>query len=755
MKRVLYSLGFMNYCSHDPAACLMRVLPNGKVDYIHFEEGMLSRKKQSYQFPLRAIQSCLNYYGVSIDDIDVVALDFMNDQSVHNTAGYYRKLIGDYLRATLKLRHDQVRFCDSHHLAHAYTAFYPSGFDEAAILTIDGLGSEQDTHSIYIADHNTGIKKIYSQKGTGIGLLYSLITEKLGFKEGEEGKTMGLAPYGREHSEVDDILVDLKGNYHGYCVDYSHLMQRQPSIKLLVDIEKCPNKEAVYSPYYVRLAYNIQKELESCLLHLAKEIRRRTGIKKICIAGGVGLNCVANEIIRCAGIFDEVYVQPASGDTGVSLGLAMYGIEVASRDSKFNPIDWKGNYQSFWTYSPIKIRSNKFKDILSEQNILHHPINMKVLAEKLTQKSIIAYYEGGWEFGPRALGHRSFLADPRHKDMKAILNKKIKHRESYRPFAPIIQKEFFDDYFDSPSSDHPHMLYAVNCKSKAIESIPTNVHVDKTARAQTCSPNAGNVYNLLDEFRKITGVPVLVNTSLNDNDEPIVMTPIDALSCFLRTGADILVVDDVVLFREEILDIEKLLKITESLQRESLNKQTDKALRGLIDCSQELESLDDFINHNLLSSLYEKNNKSYNDLERLFFVEKIEISSKLLITDEYHFNILKIMSVHYKRPIPFQDIQILKDNWLSLPNIVENAYILMYNISLLIVDSEVASIFPALSTCQTFYKSKDRAVIRNTENFNIDDLSDEIKKTYEVDKNKSIDDFFNNVINARFISEYL
>ncbi len=755
MNKTLYSLGFMNYCSHDPAACLMRKLPNGQIDYIHFEEGMLSRKKKSFQFPLRAIQACLNHYDIAIGDVDIIALDFMNDRSFHNTSSYYRKLVGDYIRAKLKLRHDQIYFCDSHHLAHAYTAFYPSGFDSAAILTIDGLGSEQDTHSIYLAEHNHGIKKIYSQKGTGIGLLYSLITEKLGFEDGEEGKTMGLAPYGADYPEMDDVLPNLKGDYQGYCVDYTRLMQRQPTPKLCIDIDKCQNKEDIYSPYYARLSYNIQKELECCLLHLAHEIRTRTGAKRLCIAGGVGLNCVANEIIQRSEIFDEVFVQPASGDTGVSLGLAMCGIESASKNNKATKINWKSNLDSFWTYAPVTIDNSDFKKLLSDQGVLYNSFDAKIVAEKLAKKEIVAYYEGGWEFGPRALGHRSFLADPRSTDMKAILNKKIKHREPYRPFAPIVLKEYFSEYFDSLVDNHQHMLYAVRCCEKAKTVIPTVVHVDNTARAQTVSANAGNIYKIINAFNDVTGVPVLVNTSLNDNDEPIVLTPIDALSCFLRTNADVLVVDDVMVNRNQFHDIPKLLKITEEKQLALLCKNTKQALQDLLDYSESIEDINGFLAKNLLSSIYVRYNESYDRLAQSFFVDKIKADTKCLVTDDYHYKILQKMAVYYKKPIPFMDIVILKDSFESLSKIEKGAYILMYNISLLIVDSEVRSSYPLLSTCSTFYRSRDRIVMSEVTDSNINEVSNKIMLSYEVNKKKSINDFFDNTVVVDFISTYL
>jgi len=750
----LYSLGFMSYCSHDPAACLARLQPDGQFDYIHFEEGMLSRKKKSYQFPLRAIQACLDHYEITLQDVDIVALDYMNARSVHNTASYYRKLVGDYIRAKLKLSEKQVYFADSHHIAHAYTAFYPSGFEDAAVLTIDGLGSEQDTHSIYLASSTNGIKKIYSQKGTGIGQMYSLITERLGFDDGEEGKTMGLAPYGEAHAEMDVHLPDLRGNYQGYCVDYSHQMQRQPTPRLRVDIDKCPSKAEVYDPRYVRLAYNIQKELECCLLHISREIHTRTGARRLCVAGGVGLNCVANEIIRCSSIFDEVYVQPSSGDSGIPLGLAMVGIEEAARRSN-RTVDWQSNQKAFWTYAPIKFDNRELRSILAAHDVSCHPVEASAIALTLAEGNIVAYYEAGWEFGPRALGHRSFLADPRPPNMKATLNSKIKHRELYRPFAPIMLIECFPDYFDSPVASHPHMLYAVRCRERARREAQTIVHSDNTARVQTCAPEAGRIYDVISHFFKLTGVPILVNTSLNDNDEPIVMTPVDALSCFLRTNADILVVDDVMVRRSEICDTDVLLATSADWQRVQLRDQTDRALRNLLDFSTGIEDMNGFLTRNLLSSLYARFNESADRLAHTFFIERATNNCTCLVTDSHHLAILRRMAVYYKKSIPFSEILLLDDHWESLGNIPESSYVLLYNLSIYLNDDEVSTAYSALSTCSSFYRSSDRLVQMHGNDTNLDELTAQIMDTYEANTSRSIDEFFSGTLKQEFTRAYL
>ena len=752
----VYSLGFMNYCSHDPAACIVRMSPDGRLDYIHYEEGMLSRKKKSYQFPLRAIKACLDHFGIGIGDVDTVALDYMNARTVHNTAAYYRKLLGDYLRAGLAIRPDQVYFADSHHLAHAYTAFYPSGFESAAVLVIDGLGSEQQTHSIFDASLKDGVRQIYSQRGTGIGKLYSTITELLGFEEGEEGKTMGLAPYGANHADIDGSLPSLKGNYQGFCVDYSTVIRRHPASSISLPIPKCPSKSDVYSPYYARLAYNVQKELESAMIHLSREIARRTGARRLCIAGGVGLNCVANEIIRASGIFEDVFVQPASGDSGISLGLAMAGIEEAAKRCGTGNVDWRPFARdSFWTYSPVRFDNGDLGAILDQHAVATATAEAPAIAEAISNGAIVAYYEGGWEFGPRALGHRSFLADPRSPDMKAILNSKIKHREGYRPFAPIMIREHFNEYFESGSDQHPHMLFAVRCREKAIECVPTVVHVDNTARVQTCGPEAGRIYKVLQEFQARTSVPILVNTSLNDNDEPIVLTPVDALSCFLRTSADILVVDDLMVFRKDIPDVASLLHTAEKHQRRDVMEKTASALRQLIGTGGKLEDPATFLARNLLGSLHAKFADSEDRLVQELFLRKPPREFECLVTDRFHQELLEEIAAVYKLSPPISKLKIVEDNWNSLPLIPENSYLLLYNVSVLQSDSEVCRAYPALLSCTSFYGSGDRCLPTNRKYCDLDKVVDLVTNSYETDPAKTIDGLFADIVHPAFLDMYL
>ncbi|MDC0058236.1 hypothetical protein OAJ21_03450, partial [Pelagibacteraceae bacterium] len=245
-SKPIYSMGIMNYCSHDPGCTLIR-LQNNKLDFISSEEGFLSRKKKSYQFPIRSMKYCLDYFNIKIDNLDVLMLDFMDNKRSFKTSNNYRLLIGDYLRSRLKINSEKIKFIKSHHYAHALTAFWPSPFSEAAVMVVDGLGSLQQTTSIFSFNRNGKKRLIFEQLGNGIGELYSLITKKLSFESGEEGKTMGLAPYGRK---VKSKIVKndfLKGSYSDCLIDYSSIIDRHPSPNLKIDIKTPRQKGEVYN----------------------------------------------------------------------------------------------------------------------------------------------------------------------------------------------------------------------------------------------------------------------------------------------------------------------------------------------------------------------------------------------------------------------------------------------------------------------------------------------------------------------------
>lgn len=554
-----YFLGFMSYCSHDPSAAMVEVKEdrgNFTYEFVHFEEGMLSRRKKSYHFPTRSISACLDYFGITIDEVTTVTTDFMDNKSFVETSLNYRHLLGDYIRQNLNLDSKQIAKPIHHHLAHAMGAWVGSGFSECAILAIDGLGSLQSTHSVFCTE-NGSLKRIFSQTTPGIGQLYNLITQLIGFKSGEEGKTMGLSPYGKDLLSAGSYpKINFSAYRAGLFCDYSSVINRSPNLSLLTDFNITNfEKTDLYMDFRAYLSYCVQKELENSLLYLAGEIAEKTKMSKLCITGGVALNCVANEKIAASEIFKEVYVQPDSADSGIPIGLAFHGVMEFVGQEAWKRLIETYKHPKFANQHAVFGNSSAVISTLPWQKV-----NIQKLVDAIEDDSVIALFNGGYEYGPRALGRRSFIANASSNNMKEILNLKIKHREAYRPFAPICLIEDFDDFFSSKHSNHEYMSYAVSATKSAYLQIPAVVHADGTSRVQIATKDCGIVYELLQEFRSRRGYGVFINTSLNDNDEPIVFDSLDALSCFIKSNSDILVVDEKMLYRSDIeANLSKLL----------------------------------------------------------------------------------------------------------------------------------------------------------------------------------------------------
>jgi len=750
-KTVQYSMGFMNYCSHDPGAALVRK-EGDNIDYIFAEEGFLSRKKKSYQFPLRSLNYCLEYFDITIDEVDTFVFDYMDSKKTYRTSENYSLLLGDFLRSNLKVNPAKIQFIDSHHLAHAYTAFYPSGFEEATILIVDGLGSEQQTHSIFKGSVNNGIECIAEQKGNGIGLLYNLITKTLGFKAGEEGKTMGLAPYGASFAEIDDQIPSFKGDFKGLVTDYSQHIQRNPSPALRMRVRNCDNPEEIYEPYFTRMAYKLQEETERCMLHLVNEAVKITGIKNVCIAGGVGLNCVANNFLQSCDAVENLYIQPASGDTGIPLGLALYGAE--SMSNNWNKVMQK-NSNIAKLKTPYSIDTNPLgKDVDGLVNnvfdMFDIPINEYTpedIALHLSQEKIVSFFQDGIELGPRALGHRSFLADPRSAKMKEKMNLKIKHREGYRPFAPIVLRDYFDDYFISETSDHPYMLQAPKCKDITSKNAPAIVHVDNTARVQTVTEYNGNVHEVLKEFHKITGLPILINTSFNDNNEPIVLSKLDALCCFARTNADVLVLNNNYILRSDIKDTGEFTKVCERLQKELGDETFSRALKANTHINENTygAELDTFIERNAkLSGYYRDSFVS----ERLIDFLQQRSKTKKLILDKYHLDVLKSFQGILMGRVEdyFPNYEIVTDDFTCLDSIQDGVDLLLYNMSIYLHSPYSKKLFLDNMDIGNFYLSRDKLVqpliINSLDNSEKTSAMEMIMNSYEHKRDQTIDDFF-------------
>jgi carbamoyltransferase len=431
----------------------------------------------------------------------------------------------------------------NHHLAHAYSVFYSSGFESAAVLIVDGRGSEKETQSLFLATQEK-IELIESTRVIGIGLLYAAVTQAIGFGLLQEGKTMGLAPYGaavkKQIFDFPRIFEGVKTDYSSVCVEDSYEMG-------------APHAPIVTFEDKARAAFEVQEETEAALLHLAEHASNRTGAHHLCISGGVALNSVANYKVLRSGIFKDIFINPAASDTGVPLGAALYGYHSILKRPR--------NYHGISPYLGPLYSNERIAEAIADYR--GSPPNdegfkgfslvdkeaQELAVEMLAGNRIVACFHGRSEMGPRALGNRSILMSPLVAENKDVLNREVKHREGFRPFAPAILEEFTQDYFeiDRPS---PYMLLVPAVREEKRNRIPAVTHVDGSARLQTVNKGSNShFYSLIEKFHQKTGVPVLLNTSFNVANEPIVETPEDAIRCFLGTGIDALLIGDYLLVK--------------------------------------------------------------------------------------------------------------------------------------------------------------------------------------------------------------
>ncbi len=507
---------------------------NGKVSFSNLAEERVDRKKDSRRFPLLSTMACMKELGVeNFSDFDAVVMDYIIDKN-------------DYRNDSNKIAASQYNFLNdidpakihivNHHLAHAYSVFYSSKFERSAILIVDGRGSDRETQSLFIADKENGIRLIESTDAIGIGLLYAAVTIKIGFTILQEGKTMGLAPYGQHVNKK--FLNFPKNNYKGVCTDYSSICVEN-SYDMTIEhtpIETFEDK--------ARVAFEVQEECENAMLHLAQYAKEKTGLDNLCISGGVALNSVANYKVLQSGIFKDVFINPAASDTGISLGAALYGYHTILNQPK--------NYTEISpylgpTYDDFTIRKaiNKFKGFK-----LIDTCAFEKAAELIADNKILGFFHGRSEMGPRALGNRSIIMSPLKAENKDILNSRVKFREEFRPFAPSILREYAEEYYVI-DRESPYMLFVPLVQEDKKDVIKAVTHVDGTGRLQTVTKEFnGKYYDLIESFYKATGVPVLLNTSFNVAGEPIVESPEDALKCFLKTDIDALLIEDYLLVKE-------------------------------------------------------------------------------------------------------------------------------------------------------------------------------------------------------------
>ncbi len=576
---------------HDSAACLVR---DGEIIAAAQEE-RFTRKKHDEAFPENAVDFCLRYAMVGRDEIDHVAFydkplltfERLLETYIDNAPSGYRsflKAMPVWMTEKLWTRETLARetgfegniLFTEHHESHAASAFFPSPFDSAAILTIDGVG-EWATSSVGLGRGNKVELLSELRFPHSLGLLYSAFTYFTGFKVNSgEYKLMGLAPYGEPTyvQKILDELIDLRDDgslrlnmrYFNFATGLT--MTNDGFAKLFDGPARKP--ESAITQREMDLARSVQEVTEIAMLRMANFAHRETGEQNLCLAGGVALNCVGNGRILRDGKFEKVWIQPAAGDAGGAVGAALsvwhqyLGNERAVKDKDH----MKGSYLGP-SYGPDAIRP-----ILDEVGAVYEVLRESDLidrtAHELANGKVVGWFQGRMEFGPRALGNRSILGDPRSPEMQRLMNLKIKYRESFRPFAPAVLRERASDYFDLDCTS-PYMLfvaplservriadeidrtYAGLDKLKVPRStIPAVTHVDLSARIQTVERDSNQrFYDLIARFGEITGTPVLINTSFNVRGEPIVCTPAEAFKCFMRTQMDILVIGDFLLVKNE------------------------------------------------------------------------------------------------------------------------------------------------------------------------------------------------------------
>jgi carbamoyltransferase len=575
---------------HDSAACLLR---DGEIVAAAQEE-RFTRKRHDAALPLHAVRYCLAEGGISIGEVDhVVFYDkpFLKFERLLDTFFMTApRALKSFLRAMppwLKqklwtgdlvseaLGYKGATLFAEHHESHAASAFYPSPFDEAAVLTIDGVGEWATTTSGYGRGAELAILDEIRFPHS-LGLLYSAFTQFCGFKVNSgEYKLMGLAPYG-EPRYVDRILgslIDVQDD-GGFALDvdrFEYLTGNQMVGRGFDDLFGGPARKPE-SPLTERefdLARSIQAVTEEVVLRLARRIHQKTGMKNLCLAGGVALNCVANGRLLREGPFESIWIQPAAGDAGGAVGAA-YAVWHKYLGRERPPRRGRDAMQAA-LLGPAFDTAAVERELRTFGAVYHRVPERDVadlVARLVAEEKVVGFFQGRMEFGPRALGARSIIGDARSPAMQTTMNMKIKFRESFRPFAPAVLREKVSDWFEL-DADSPYMLlvadvaarHRIEPKSQAKgldklkeprSTIPAVTHVDGSARVQTVT-HAENpkFHEVLSAFRNRTGCPVMINTSFNVRGEPIVCTPSEAYRCFMRTNIDALVVGDVVLYKSE------------------------------------------------------------------------------------------------------------------------------------------------------------------------------------------------------------
>ncbi len=587
----MYILGISCFY-HDSAACLVR---DGVV-FAAAQEERFTRKKHDPRFPKNSIRYCLEEAGITSKDLDHVVFYDKPFLTFERLLMSYLTVAPKGLRSWLEamplwlgqklhipkviqreIGYEGDILFTEHHEAHAASAFYPSPFSEAAILTIDGVG-EWATGSYGLGKGRdiTLLKELHFPDS--LGLLYSAFTYFTGFKVNSgEYKLMGLAPYGKPRykdlilSELVDVKEDgsLRLNLSYFDFLGGLRMTNKRFAKLFGGPPRQP--ETQITDREMDIAASIQSVTEEIVLKMVHHVFKETKQKYLCLAGGVALNCVANGRILREGPFEDIWIQPAAGDAGGSLGAAL---SVWYRYLNHERTIQEGKDSQMGSYLGPSFSNDAVEIFLERNRYPYHKLNSgnraQMIAQEIAAGNVVGYMAGRMEFGPRALGARSILGDPRSEDMQSLMNLKIKYRESFRPFAPTVLEEKVSEYFeiDRPS---PYMLLVANIRKERClpqpsqdgsgilerlkvkrSDIPAVTHLDYSARIQTVKhEDKPDYHDLISEFERITGCAAIVNTSFNVRGEPIVCTPEEAYKCFMRTEMDILVIEDFILYKRE------------------------------------------------------------------------------------------------------------------------------------------------------------------------------------------------------------
>jgi carbamoyltransferase len=585
---------------HDSAAAIIK---DGKIIAATQEE-RFTRVKHDFSFPHNSIKYCLKTVDKDLHEIDhvifyekpLLKFERLLETYLHFTPNGYKSFVASmpmWLKEKIYQKQiifnelvnidskfnkiNKINFCE-HHISHAASAFYPSPFKESSIITLDGVGEWTTTSISQGLENKIKLEKEINFPSS-VGLLFSAFTYFLGFKVNSgEYKVMGLAPYGdpKYVNLILDKLLDLKedGSFMLNMEYFDYAVNLKMTNKKFSELFNLPNRNdnEPLKQIHMDIAASIQKVLELVVLNIAKYVSRTLPSKNLCLAGGVALNCVSNSKILKENIFKNIWIQPAAGDAGGAIGsaLAFYYDELKNHRiflSKQNSDFMSGSYLGpEFSNSEVKEQLISVGAIYEEKD--YDEIYSEIAKQIFNQKAV-GWFQGRMEFGPRALGNRSILADPRSVEMQKNLNLKIKYRESFRPFAPSVLMEKAKEWFDI-EIESPYMLFVADIKKdkkiilknsehyKGLDklkvsrsTVPSVTHVDYSARIQTVDKNVNEkFYNLINEFYKLSECPMLINTSFNVRGEPIVCTPIDAFHCFMGTELDVLVCENFIMYKE-------------------------------------------------------------------------------------------------------------------------------------------------------------------------------------------------------------